>query len=97
MTRDLILHPEAEDEVLQTLEWYAERSALAARAFVYELNGVINRAARSPESGPRMFGNIRRIVFPNFPFDLVFRQQGKVIEIVAVAHHRRRPLYWKNR
>jgi hypothetical protein len=33
MTREVILHTEAEAEVVQALEWYAERSALAARAF----------------------------------------------------------------
>jgi plasmid stabilization system protein ParE len=34
MTREVILHPEAEIEILEALDWYAERSALAARAFV---------------------------------------------------------------
>ena len=97
MTRDIILHTEAEIEILQAVEWYAERSLLATRAFIYELNGVIVRAARSPDTWPRTFGNARRIVFPNFPFDLVFRRSGERIEIVAVAHHRRRPAYWKNR
>ena len=34
MTREITLHPEAEAEVLQSLQWYVERSPLAARAFV---------------------------------------------------------------
>lgn len=97
MTREVILHPEAETEILEALDWYAERSALAARAFVHELNGVIRRAARSPDTWPRAFGDTRRIVFPHFPFNLVFRMSGEVVEVVAVAHQRRRPSYWKNR
>jgi plasmid stabilization system protein ParE len=97
MTREVILHPEAEIEILEALDWYAERSALAARAFVYELNGVLVRAARARNTWPRAFRDTRSIIFPHFPFSLVYRSHGDTIEIVAVAHQRRRPAYWKNR
>jgi plasmid stabilization system protein ParE len=97
MTHDLIVHPEAETEILQALDWYAERSTLAARAFFYEMNSVVARAARAPDTWPRVFRDARRIVFPHFPFTLVYRSYGDTIEIVAVAHQRRRPLYWNNR
>src|SRR5262245_42616536 len=97
MTREVIFHIEAEAEVVQALEWYAERSALAARAFVHELSHVVRLAVRSPETWPRAFGNTRRIVFPRFPFDLVFRLRGEALEIVALAHQRRQPSYWADR
>jgi len=97
MTREVILHTEAEAEVLQALEWYAERSAVAARAFVQELSHVISLAVRSPEAWPQVSGNTRRILFPRFPFALVFRLRVGTIEIVAVAHQRRRPSYWEDR
>ena len=45
MTREIVLHSEAEAEVIQALEWYAERSPVAARAFVQELNHVISLCA----------------------------------------------------
>jgi plasmid stabilization system protein ParE len=97
MNRDIIVHIEAEAEIFQALAWYAERSAIAARAFVQELSSMVVLAARSPETWPRGYGNTRHIVFPRFPFDLVFRMKGKTTEIVAVAHQRRRPRYWKDR
>jgi toxin ParE1/3/4 len=97
MIRDLIVHVEAEAEILQALTWYAERSRVAARAFVQELNSTVALASRSPESWPRSSANTRYIVFPRFPFNLVFRLRGETIEIVAVAHQRRRPSYWSDR
>ena len=97
MNREVILHSEAETEILQALEWYAERSAIAARAFVQELSSMVVLAARSPESWPKSAANTRRIVFPRYPFDLVFRIRGETVEIVAVAHQRRRPAYWQYR
>jgi len=97
MIRGVILHTEAEEEIFQALAWYAERSAVAARAFVQELSSMVRLAVQSPESWPRGYGKTRHIVFPRFPFDLVFRMKGETIEIVAVAHQRRRPSYWKDR
>lgn len=38
MIRDVILHTEAEAEIFQALAWYAERSAVAARAFIHRLH-----------------------------------------------------------
>ena len=97
MNRQIILHTEAEEEILQALAWYLERSAIAARAFVQELSSVVRLAASSPEAWPTGVGNTRRIVFRRFPFALVFRIKGMAIEIVAVAHQRRRPSYWRDR
>lgn len=97
MSRPIIFHPEAEAEILQALAWYEERSRLAARAFVQELTHVVRLASRSPNSWPGSFGETRRVVFPRFPFDLIFRMKGEVFEIVAVAHHRRQPSYWRKR
>ena len=77
MTREVILHSEAEAEVLQALDWYAERSAVAARAFVQELNQVISLAARSPETWPRAYGNTRRIVSLGFRSLLFLGLEGR--------------------
>jgi toxin ParE1/3/4 len=97
MSRRVVFHPQAEEETLHAVEWYAERSLIAARAFVEELNRMLLFAADSPEAWPIGPGGARRIVFPRFPFDLVFRVKDELIEIVAVAHQRRRPSYWLNR
>ncbi|HEY5870936.1 MAG TPA: type II toxin-antitoxin system RelE/ParE family toxin [Candidatus Tectomicrobia bacterium] len=39
----------------------------------------------------------RRYLFPHFPFSLVYRVRDEEIEIVAVAHHRKQPGYWRSR
>ena len=97
MNHKLILHVDAQAEILQALTWYGERSRVAARAFVQELNSTVALAARSSETWPRSYGDTRHIVFPRFPFKLFFRMKGETIEIVAVAHQRRRPSYWHDR
>ena len=97
MTSTVILHPAAEEEIYQAFAWYEERSDIAAWAFVQELSSMVRLAVSSPETWPIIIGNTRRIVFPRFPFDLVFRVTDQAIQIVAVAHNRRQPSYWLNR
>jgi plasmid stabilization system protein ParE len=83
-------HPAAEQELLDAEDWYAERSLIAARAFVQEVALAVERALAAPERWPIHLHGTRRIVFPRFPF-------SQRIQVVAVAHQSRRPGYWKDR
>jgi plasmid stabilization system protein ParE len=90
-------HPAAEQELLDAEDWYAERSLIAARAFVQEVALVVERALVAPERWPIHLYGTRRIVFPRFPFSLIYRLREQRIQVVAVAHQSRRPGYWKDR
>ena len=46
-------HPEAAEEVETAQRWYAERSPLAAKAFLAELDVAIERVLEAPERWPR--------------------------------------------
>ncbi|WP_157844917.1 hypothetical protein [Methylocucumis oryzae] len=37
---------------------------------------------------------IRNASIQGFPFSVIFREIAGNIEVLAVAHHRRRPFYW---
>ena len=97
MSRRLEFHPAAEAEVLEAEAWYADRSAVVARAFVQEVNLVVERVMEAPERWPLFEQDTRRIVFPRFPFGLIYRIRPELVEVVAVAHQSRRPSYWKSR
>lgn len=67
MTLRVEFHPAAEDEILTALSWYAERSNLAASAFLHEVNLVVERMTEAPHRWPKFLRDTRRIVFPRFP------------------------------
>lgn len=91
-------HPEALREAQEARDWYARRSGQAARGFLTSLEQAITAVAEAPDRYPKTRHGCRRFVFLNrYPFDLVFRVDGERIHVVAVAHHRRRPGYWRNR
>lgn len=56
------------------------------------------RAVEAPAVGAPYVAGTRRLLARRFPYAVVYRVRGEqVVEIVAVAHYRRRPGYWRRR
>ena len=84
-------------EAESAARWYAERGPAAAVAFSEEVDAAESAIARLPHAWPRFDHGTRRYLLRRFPFSIVYRVQPTRILIVAVAHGRRRPGYWKSR
>ena len=90
-------HPAAAQEVESTYDWYAARNSAAAQGFREELRQAVAAVAANPQTWPRYGTRARRYVFPRYPYTLVYVVRGSDIDVVAVAHGRRRPGYWRSR
>lgn len=91
------LTPEALREIEDAFEWYLERSLQAAEAFVREVDNAVALIASSPTIWPSFEAGTRRYVLRKFPYNIVYREIQAGIEVVAVAHQKRRPRYWIRR
>ncbi len=90
-------HPDARLDAIEAYDWYAERSLMAADAFQAELERAGEAICRSPFLwGYYLFGT-RRYLLKRFPYLVVYRVIDERIEIIAVAHGRRRPGFWNRR
>jgi plasmid stabilization system protein ParE len=89
--------PEAEAEYLAALRWYRQRSPSAARQFETEFNLSIERIREAPERWPSYLSDTRRFLLHQFPFAIVYQSSPVLIHVLAVAHCRRRPGYWRDR
>lgn len=58
---------------------------------------LLTRIAGAPERYPLTRFGRRRFVLVSYPYDIVYRVTQNEIEIMAIAHHARRPGYWRNR
>ncbi len=90
-------HPAALEESTAAEAWYRERSATAAMAFIAEIDRAVAQIGDAPQRWARHTHGTRRFVLRRFPFSLIYRVGSSDIEIIAVAHGRRRPGYWKGR
>jgi len=84
----------ATEDARAARRYYEARSLRAAGRFVAELDHAIERVCDAPQRWPVYFESFRRYVFDRFPYSLVYRIHDGRIEVLAVAHHKRRPGYW---
>jgi plasmid stabilization system protein ParE len=90
-------HPEAAAEAEAASNWYLDRSERAALAFRAEIDRAIRLISEAPDQWPLYVDGTRRFLLRRFPFSLVYRQVTTGLQVVAVAHAKRLPGYWRIR
>ena len=90
-------HPKALEEAERSKNWFALRSPTAALGFLNELSHAIEVIKENPNRWPSFHLGTRRDVFPRYPFSAIYRIKENVVEILAIAHHKKRPGYWSER
>ena len=66
--------------------------------YLAEFEKTVGRVCLAPYRYPVESGyDVRRIQMDRFPYTLLYREVSGIIQILAVAHHRRRPQYWLTR
>lgn len=88
---------EADAEFEEALNWYFERSPNAASRLEEEISVAEKLLIRHPKIGTPSRGRVRFMPIHDFPYSLVYAERTEELVVVAVAHHSRRPGYWKDR
>lgn len=87
----------AEAELQDAATWYDERSPGLGLRFVEAVRAKTREIIETPHRWALAAGT-RRVLMGRFPYALVYREVSDIeIEIVAVAHLKRRPGYWSGR
>jgi len=94
---DLEFFEDALVEVDEDRAWYRHRSESAEAGFLRELDHAIQQVTDAPTQWPHYLAGTRRYVLPTYPYSLVYFIEDAVIRVVAVAHDKRRPGYWRKR
>ena len=90
-------HSEARSEADASFANYMERNRSVAELFYLELEAALKQIQDNYECWPAYLHGTRRYLLKRFPFVIVYRVGESKIEIVAVAHGRRKPGYWTAR
>ena len=88
---------EAQAEYEEALAWYFDRSPAAASGFEREFEHGLQQIADAPLQWPALDDRHRCYILRRYPYSIVYRVDGGQVLVVAVAHTRRRPGYWKRR
>ena len=92
------LSAEAEEELAEAVTFYAEQASTAiAIAFLAEFTRAARLVAQNPGLGTRISRGRRLFPLHRFPYSIVSRAEDDGVRIGAVAHHSRRPGFWRTR
>lgn len=90
-----VVHPAAERELNEAFDWCQARfgNRVAARLLRrVELAGRL--LMRQPGFGTPAAGGARTLPLRQFPYTLVYRVDGDVLQVLALQHQSRMPGYW---
>jgi plasmid stabilization system protein ParE len=87
----------ARRELLEEVAYYNNIELGLGSRFLTAIEDATARALAYPLTGTPASENTRRMFLKDFPFALVYRPDDNGIVVFALAHHARRPKYWRVR
>ena len=81
----------------ESFDWYAGRSTQAAVRFAAAVDAALERVAANPTQFASPDGVHRECPLKKFPFRIVYRVADNRVLVVAIAHAKRRPGFWRSR
>jgi plasmid stabilization system protein ParE len=93
----LEIHPLAVEDARAALRWYRRRSPATANRLLGELDRAIQRIVSAPRQFPSYLLGTRVYHIPRFPVLVVYLEDNQAVQVLAVAHGKRRPGYWRRR
>jgi len=91
------IHEAAEAEINEAADFYDLESSELGSVFIDEIQRAIERIAEFPEAAPLIRGRVRKKALIKFPYSLMYSARQDEIRILAAAHQKRRPFYWRGR
>ena len=89
----------AELEVFEAFDHYnaIDDDGRTAERFLEEIERTKRSISERPRAWMEIEPGVRHKVLNRFPFALIYEIEGDEIRVFAVAHHSRRPGYWRGR
>jgi plasmid stabilization system protein ParE len=97
MSHELIIRPEAEEDILNARRWYERQRPGLGGAFILSIEAAIGEIRRRPESFPIVRKQARRMLIRRFPYAIYFVVGKTQISVLAVVHGARHPKRWRGR
>ena len=90
-------HPDADAEITDAARYYEVRMSALGLTFLTEVERALDQILMNPDASPKIGKRLRRKSLWRFPYNLVYTVYPDRIRILACAHQKRRPFYWRKR
>lgn len=72
MSRDLVIRPEAEDEIAEAFDWYEDQMPGLGSAFLLAVEAMLESVRREPRRYPAVFKTVRQALTRRFPCKVLY-------------------------
>ena len=91
-------HPAAEIEYLESIAYFESKKPGLGATYLEDFERIMKNICQAPHRYPiEKQPDIRRVKMNKFPYFILFRESSNIVQVLAVAHYRRRPQYWLGR
>ena len=90
-------HPEAALEFAEAVQFYKQRGRDLGRRFALETRLAIKKIGDHPKRWRMIEDDVRCCLVRVFPYSVLYTIEDDYILIVAIAHGKRQPGYWRHR
>jgi len=90
-------HPEAALEFEEAVRFYKERGRNLGKRFAREVKTTIRKIVATPDRWRVLEADVRRCLVRVFPYSVLYTIEADYVLIIAVAHGKRQPGYWRHR
>ena len=98
MKKPVIVRSEAEADLSEAYQWYEQQVRGLGSEFLLCVDAVMASIERNPQLHPVVHrGVIRRAFTRRFPYGVFFVEGERSVSVIAVAHVKRNPRFWKDR
>jgi toxin ParE1/3/4 len=101
MSWNVVVRPEAEEDLIESAQWYESQQPGLGGEFVYEVIQVWNALAENPFLNSRRHPqkNIRWRYPERFPHRVIYQvsESDGIIVVAAVLHAARHDRHWRRR
>jgi plasmid stabilization system protein ParE len=97
MTAELVIAPEAQNDVDDAYRWYEKRRFGLGEEFLGCVDACIQAICRMPEIHPQIHEEYRRALVRRFPYAVFFECSAEKITVYSIFHTSQNPEKWHNR
>ncbi len=96
--KPLVINDEAADELDEAIRYYETKSPGIGLNLAAKVSEAFQRIERNPQLYPfHKDTNVQKCFVRRFPYTVFYMELEEHIVVIAVAHQKRRPDYWKLR
>lgn len=91
MKYEVIIRPEAENDLKEALIWYEDKRPGLGYDFPLQVEAGLRFIERNPEISPIEYKEARKHLIKRFPYKIIYLVEKEKVIILAVIHSKRSP------